>query len=91
MSRFSGLFLSDLLHLPTEQVIEHLLARICVLRGRNDCLVIVTTQLCRLMEVKALKPLLRLQGPVEEINSLDFLMLMELPDDSPCFASDNFR
>ncbi|XP_073055033.1 uncharacterized protein [Primulina eburnea] len=53
--------------------------------GRQD------SQLCRLMEVKALKPLLRLQGRVEEINSLDFLMLMELPDDSPCFASDNFR
>lgn len=49
------------------------------------------SQLRRLMEVKALKPLLRLQDCVEEINSLDFLMLMELPDDSPCFASDNFR
>lgn len=51
----------------------------------------MTTQLCRLMEVRALKPLLRLQGIVEEINSLDFLMLMDLPDDSPYFASDIFR
>lgn len=49
------------------------------------------SQLCRLMEVRALKPLLRLQGRVEEINSLDFLMLMDLPDDSPYFASDIFR
>lgn len=49
------------------------------------------SQLCRLMEVRVLKPLLRLQGRVEEINSLDFLMLMDLPDYSPYFASDIFR
>ncbi|XP_073141164.1 uncharacterized protein [Henckelia pumila] len=58
------------------------------LNNKNGC---QDSQLCRLMEVKALKPLLQLQGRVEEINSLDFLMLMDLPDDSPCFASDNFR
>ncbi|KAL0408763.1 UNVERIFIED_CONTAM: Nucleolar protein 14 [Sesamum radiatum] len=28
---------------------------------------------------------------IEKINSLDFLMLMDLPDDSPYFASDMFR
>ncbi|KAL2559181.1 Nop14-like protein [Forsythia ovata] len=47
--------------------------------------------LYRLMEIKALKPLLCLQGQVEKINSLDFLMLMDLPDDSPHFTSDVFR
>lgn len=49
------------------------------------------TQLCHLMELKALRPLLHMQGRVEEVNSLDFLTLMDLPDDSPYFTSDNFR
>ncbi|KAL2542866.1 Nop14-like protein [Abeliophyllum distichum] len=49
------------------------------------------SKLYRLMEIKALKPLLCLQGQVEKINSLDFLMLMDLPDDSPYFTSDVFR
>ncbi|KAG6399001.1 hypothetical protein SASPL_140474 [Salvia splendens] len=49
------------------------------------------SQLCHLMELKALRPLLHMQGQVEEINSLDFLTLMDLPDDSPYFTSDNFR
>ncbi|CAA2961759.1 nucleolar 14 [Olea europaea subsp. europaea] len=48
-------------------------------------------KLYRLMEIKALRPLLCLQGQVEKINSLDFLMLMDLPDDSPHFTSDTFR
>ncbi|CAA2982656.1 nucleolar 14 [Olea europaea subsp. europaea] len=40
------------------------------------------SKLYRLMEIKALRPLLCLQGQVEKINSLDFLMFMDLPDDS---------
>ncbi|KAK6116411.1 hypothetical protein DH2020_049873 [Rehmannia glutinosa] len=49
------------------------------------------SQLYHLMELKTLRPLLRMQGHVEEISSLDFLTLMDLPDDSPYFASDKFR
>ncbi|XP_047971513.1 nucleolar protein 14 isoform X2 [Salvia hispanica] len=49
------------------------------------------SQLCHLMELKALRSLLHMQGQVEEINSLDFLTLMDLPDDSPYFTSDKFR
>ncbi|CAA3019360.1 nucleolar 14, partial [Olea europaea subsp. europaea] len=49
------------------------------------------SKLYRLMEIKALRPLLCLRGQVEKINSLDFLMLMDLPDDSPHFISDTFR
>ncbi|CAI9775189.1 unnamed protein product [Fraxinus pennsylvanica] len=49
------------------------------------------SKLYRLMEIKALRPLLCLQGHVGEINTLDFLMLMDLPDDSPYFSSDVFR
>ncbi|KZV48053.1 nucleolar protein 14 [Dorcoceras hygrometricum] len=58
------------------------------LSNKNAC---QDSQLHHLMEVKALKPWLRLQGHVEEINSLDFLMLMDLPDDCAYFGSDNFR
>ncbi|KAL1556594.1 nucleolar protein 14-like isoform X2 [Salvia divinorum] len=50
-----------------------------------------SSQLCHLMELKALRPLLHMQGRVEDINCLDFLTLMDLPDDSPYFTSDNFR
>ncbi|KAL8052722.1 hypothetical protein ABFX02_05G024100 [Erythranthe guttata] len=50
-----------------------------------------TSQLYHLMELKTLRPLLSLQGHVQEISSLDFLMLMDLPDDSPYFTSDKFR
>ncbi|KAL0327103.1 UNVERIFIED_CONTAM: hypothetical protein Sangu_1788300 [Sesamum angustifolium] len=49
------------------------------------------SQLYHLMELKTLRPLLSVQGRIEKINSLDFLMLMDLPDDSPYFASDMFR
>lgn len=54
-------------------------------------MILLLTQLYHLMELKALRPLLHMQGRVEEVNSLDFLMLMGLPDDSPYFTSDNFR
>ncbi|KAL3644602.1 hypothetical protein CASFOL_009782 [Castilleja foliolosa] len=49
------------------------------------------SQLYHLMELKTLRPLLRMEGRVDEINSLDFLKIMDLPDDSPYFTSDNFR
>ncbi|KAG6405565.1 hypothetical protein SASPL_133156 [Salvia splendens] len=49
------------------------------------------TSQCHFMELKALRPLLHMQGRVEDIHSLDFLTLMDLPDDSPYFTSDNFR
>lgn len=48
-------------------------------------------QLHHLMEIKSLKPLLCIKSSVKEINRLDFLMLIDLPEDSPHFNSDNFR
>ncbi|XP_027096915.1 uncharacterized protein [Coffea arabica] len=48
-------------------------------------------QLHHLMEIKTLKPLLCIKSSVKEINRLDFLMLIDLPEDSPHFNSDNFR
>ncbi|KAI7748626.1 hypothetical protein M8C21_012426 [Ambrosia artemisiifolia] len=49
------------------------------------------SELYHLMELKSPKPLLRMRGTVDEIKPLDFLMLMDSPDDSPYFTSDNFR
>lgn len=43
------------------------------------------------MELKSPKPLLCIRGTVDDIKPLDFLMLMDSPDDSPYFTSDNFR
>ena len=54
-------------------------------------MMLLLTQLCHLMELKALRPLLHMQGRVEDIHSLDFLTLMDMPDNSPYFTSDNFR
>ena len=48
-------------------------------------------QLHHLMEIKTLKPLHCIKSSVKEINRLDFLMLIDLPEDSPHFNSDNFR
>lgn len=48
-------------------------------------------ELNHFLEIKAPKPLLSLKSYVKEINSLEFLELMELPKDSPHFASDSFR
>ncbi|KAL8523619.1 hypothetical protein ACS0TY_013551 [Phlomoides rotata] len=50
-----------------------------------------TSQFYHMMELKALSPLLHIQGRVEEIDSLDFLTIMDLPDDSSYFSSDGFR
>lgn len=44
-----------------------------------------------LLEFKALRPLLCIRDCVNNINPLNFLVIMELPDDSSFFRSDNFR
>lgn len=49
------------------------------------------SQLYHLMELKAPKPLLCIQGSLNEIHPLDFLSIMDLPEDSPYFSSDEFR
>ncbi|XVE85705.1 hypothetical protein DITRI_Ditri17bG0112100 [Diplodiscus trichospermus] len=49
------------------------------------------SQFYHFMELKALKPLLRLHGCVDEINPLNFLMVMEMADDDSFFSSDSFR
>ncbi|KAJ0736884.1 putative nucleolar protein [Helianthus annuus] len=48
-------------------------------------------KLYHLMELKSPKPLLRIHDTVVEIKPLDFLTLMDSPDDSPYFTSENFR
>lgn len=49
------------------------------------------SQLYRLMELKAPRHLLRIQGSLIKIHPLDFLSIMDLPEDSPYFSSDEFR
>ncbi|KAL4556610.1 hypothetical protein LXL04_039268 [Taraxacum kok-saghyz] len=48
-------------------------------------------ELYHLMELKSPKPLLHIHGDVDEIKPLDFITLIESPDDSPYFTSQNFR
>lgn len=43
------------------------------------------------MEIKAPCPLLCIHTCVKEISPLDFFKLMDMPEDSPFFSSDNFR
>ncbi|KAK3039799.1 hypothetical protein RJ639_027112 [Escallonia herrerae] len=49
------------------------------------------SQVYHLMELKVLRPLLRIRGGVNEISPLDFLLLMGLPEECSYFNSDNFR
>ncbi|KAK1360924.1 Nucleolar protein 14 [Heracleum sosnowskyi] len=49
------------------------------------------SQLYHLMELKAPKPLLCIQGSLNKIHPLDFLSILDLPEDSPYFSSDEFR
>ncbi|KAK9101020.1 hypothetical protein Scep_024450 [Stephania cephalantha] len=49
------------------------------------------SQSCYLSELKLLKPWLWVGAPVSEVQALDFLFLMDLPEDSPFFNSDVFR
>lgn len=44
-----------------------------------------------LSELKMLKPWLRLQSHVSEIQPVDFLKVMNVPEDSSFFSSDSFR
>lgn len=48
-------------------------------------------QLNNLMEIKELEPLLCIRSSNVEIDSLDFLELVDLPEDSQYFQSDNYR
>ncbi|MCD7445924.1 hypothetical protein HAX54_024624 [Datura stramonium] len=48
-------------------------------------------QLTNLMEIKELGPMLCIRSSNVEMNSLDFLELMDLPEDSQYFHSDNYR
>uniref|UniRef100_A0A2N9HSV5 Nucleolar protein 14 n=1 Tax=Fagus sylvatica TaxID=28930 RepID=A0A2N9HSV5_FAGSY len=44
-----------------------------------------------LLEFKALGPLLCIRDCVDEISPLNFIMIMDMPENSPFFSSDNFR
>ncbi|EPS71081.1 hypothetical protein M569_03678 [Genlisea aurea] len=58
----------------------------------NDEQVIKSSKLYHLMELKTSGPVLRLQRRgADEIHPFDFFTLMDLPDDSPYFASDDFK
>nr|GMD81684.1 nucleolar protein 14 isoform X1 [Ipomoea batatas] len=50
-----------------------------------------TSQLNSLLEIKGVRPLLHIQSRHTETKALNFVMLMELPADSPYFSSDEFR
>ncbi|GKA36077.1 nucleolar protein 14 [Tanacetum coccineum] len=54
-------------------------------------LLLAESNLYHLMELKSPKPLLCIREPVDHIRPLDFLMLMDSPDDSPYFSSENSR
>ncbi|XP_048318626.2 uncharacterized protein LOC107429082 isoform X1 [Ziziphus jujuba] len=49
------------------------------------------SQFYHLMELKVLRPLLCIRECVNEIAPLNFLKIMDLPEDSSFFCSDNFR
>ncbi|KAK9277046.1 hypothetical protein L1049_006585 [Liquidambar formosana] len=49
------------------------------------------SQFYYLMELKVLRPLLCIRESVNEISPLDFLVIMDMPEDSSFFSSDNFR
>lgn len=48
-------------------------------------------QLDNLMEIKEFGPLLCIRSSKVEMDSLDFLTLMDLPEDCQYFHSDNYR
>ncbi|CAK8534035.1 unnamed protein product [Lathyrus sativus] len=49
------------------------------------------SQLYHLMELKDLKPLVRINESVDKINALNFFKLIDMPEDSPFFTTDDFR
>ncbi|KAL0372531.1 UNVERIFIED_CONTAM: hypothetical protein Scaly_0934700 [Sesamum calycinum] len=79
---------------PAILLMSEYLMRCPITSGRDiaigSFLCSMVLSLYHLMELKTLRPLLSIQGRIEKMNSLDFLMLMDLPDDSPYFASDMF-
>ncbi|KAJ0094969.1 hypothetical protein Patl1_16643 [Pistacia atlantica] len=44
-----------------------------------------------LMDLKALRPLLCIRGCVDDVSPMNFLTIMDMPEDSSFFSSDNFR
>ncbi|KAM1847091.1 hypothetical protein ACFX14_011412 [Malus domestica] len=46
---------------------------------------------CHLMELKAIRPLLCINESVGQVDPLNFLTIMDLPEDSSFFRSDDFR
>lgn len=59
--------------------------------GRNDYSLFILLQFNHLTELKAFRPLLCIHNCVDEISPLNFIMIMDMPEDSPFFSSDNFR
>jgi nucleolar protein 14 len=53
--------------------------------------VFILLQHYHLTEFKALGPLLCIRDCVDEISPLNFIMIMDMPENSPFFSSDNFR
>ncbi|CAI8594698.1 unnamed protein product [Vicia faba] len=49
------------------------------------------SQLYHLMELKDLKPLVCINESVDKINALNFFKLIDMPEDSPFFTTDDFR
>lgn len=43
------------------------------------------------MELKDLKPLVRINESVDKINALNFFKLIDMPEDSSFFTTDDFR
>ncbi|KAJ0038895.1 hypothetical protein Pint_23456 [Pistacia integerrima] len=44
-----------------------------------------------LMDLKALRPLLCIRDCVDDVSPMNFLIIMDMPEDSSFFSSDNFR
>lgn len=51
----------------------------------------ILQQVYHLMELKVLRPLLRIRDPINDINPMNLLSIMDMPEDSSFFSSDNFR
>ncbi|XP_054810709.1 uncharacterized protein LOC129312133 [Prosopis cineraria] len=49
------------------------------------------SQFYQLVELKTTKHLLRMQETVNEVSPLDFIKMINTPEDSPFFSSDDFR
>lgn len=54
-------------------------------------LIVCTWQFYHLMELKEIKPLLHIHDHINEIRPLNFLMVMDMQEDTSFFSSDDFR